>query len=89
MLCFANCGMKYRRAQVLDPLDLVIKFHTKTVPMETSRMRYLSANSGVKLKLSQQEKCAQEDQCAPMTATRIPTTPSSVLSGVRMNTSRA
>ena len=88
MLYFANCGMNYRRAQVLDPLDLVLQFHTKTAPTGALRMPYLPANSGVNLKLSQQEKCAQEDQCAHIAAYQIPTTPYFVLFGVRIYTSR-
>ena len=88
MLFFATCGMEYRIAQVLDPPDLVPQFHTAIAPTAASRIHCLPANSGENLPPSQQEKCVQEDQCAPMTATQILTTPNSVLSGVKMNISR-
>ena len=88
MASFATCGTEYRTAPALDPLDLVLPFHTQIAHTAASRTLCLPASSGVSLQLSQLEKCAQEDQCAPMTATQIRTTPNSVPSGARMNTSR-
>ena len=88
MASFATCGTEYRTAPVLGPLDLVLPFHTQIAHTAASRTLCLPASSGVSLQLSQLEKCAQEDQCAPMTATQIRTTPNSVPSGARMNTSR-